>query len=248
MTIPFTHREINQLVESCRRKGHAPATINRVLDITKAIFNRCIQWDEPGTISNPVNKIKNLPVNNERERFLNHEEIKHLIYILQHEAPRPVADIILFLLFTGARRTEALNCRWSDIDLQNRTFTILQSKSGKVRRVPLSNNAIEVIKRITPTIGSDYVFANPKTLKPYVHIQNQWNRIRELAGINDCRLHDLRHTFASELVKHHSLYFVQVCLGHSSPMTTKRYAHLSAESQNEAVNDTFKGIDISMVA
>lgn len=243
----ITHRDINRLVDACRAKGHAPATINRVLDITKAIFNRCIQWDEPGVIINPVTKIKNLPVNNERERYLNHEEVQRLIQVLQHNAPRPLADIILFLLFTGTRKTEALNCRWSDIDLRSRTFTISLSKSGKVRRVPLSDNAIEVIKRVIPTLGSDYVFANPKSGKPYVHVYNQWHRIRALAGIEDCRLHDLRHTFASELAKKHSLYYVQTCLGHTSPMTTKRYAHLSPESQNLAVNDTYQGITLDPV-
>jgi len=90
------------------------------------------------------------------------------------------------------------------------------------------------------------VFANPKSLKPFVHVYNQWHRIRVLAGITDCRLHDLRHTFASELAKRHSLYYVQTCLGHTSPMTTKRYAHLSPESQNEAVNDTYEGITLDL--
>jgi integrase len=240
----ITHREINRLVESSRRKGHAPATINRVLDIAKAIFNRGLQWDEPGIVSNPVNKVKNLPVNNERERYLDHEEVKKLIHVLQTDAPRPTADIILFLLFTGTRRTEALTCCWPDIDLNNRVYTIRQSKSGKVRRVPLSDNAIQILKNVQRVAGTDYVFANPKTLKPYRHIQNQWNRIRSLANIEDCRLHDLRHTFASELAKKHSLYYVQTCLGHTSPMTTKRYAHLSPESQNDAVNDTYAGIKI----
>ena len=242
----INHREINRLVETCRRKSLAPATINRVLDITKAIFNRALHWDEPGVVTNPVKKIKNLPVNNERERYLDHAEIRTLIHVLQHEAPRPIADIILFLLFTGTRRTEALTCRWSDIDVQSRTYTIRQSKSGKVRRVPLSDNAIQVLKNVKRLEGTDYVFANPKTLQPFQHIQNQWNRIRSLAGLEDCRLHDLRHTFASELAKRHSLYFVQTCLGHTSPMTTKRYAHLSPESQNQAVNDTYDGIHLTV--
>ena len=242
----INHREINRLVETCRRKNLAPATINRVLDITKAIFNRALHWDEPGVVTNPVNKIKNLPVNNERERYLDHAEIQTLIHVLQSEAPRPIADIILFLLFTGTRRTEALTCRWSDIDFKSRTYTIRQSKSGKVRRVPLSDNAIQVLKNVQRLKGTDYVFANPKTLKPFQHIQNQWNRIRSLAGVKDCRLHDLRHTFASELAKRHSLYFVQTCLGHTSPMTTKRYAHLSPESQNQAVNDTYDGIHLTV--
>jgi integrase len=240
----ITHREINNLVDACRRKDLAPATINRVLDITKAIFNRGLQWDEPGIASNPVTKVKNLPVNNERQRYLDHAEIEKLIHVLQTDAPRPTADAILFLLFTGTRRTEALTCRWSDIDFKNRVYTIRQSKSGKVRHVPLSNNAIQVLKNVQRLSGTDYVFANPKTLKPYTHIQNQWDRIRSLANIKDCRLHDLRHTFASELVKKHSLYYAQTLLGHKSPMTTKRYAHLSPESQNEAVNDTYAGIKI----
>jgi len=118
-------------------------------------------------------------------------------------------------------------------------------KEREVRRVPLSKNAIQVLKNVQRLEGTDYVFANPKTLKPFKHIQNQWNRIRSPTGLEDCRLQDLRHTFASELAKRHSLYFVQTCLGHTSPMTTKRYVHLSPESQNQAVNDTYDGIHLT---
>jgi len=93
----------------------------------------------------------------------------------------------------------------------------------------------------------DYVFANPKTLKPYVSVFAAWDYARRAVGLEDVRLHDLRHSFASFLVNSgRSLYEVQRILGHTQIKTTQRYAHLSQDSLLAAANEVSKAVPILM--
>ncbi len=95
---------------------------------------------------------------------------------------------------------------------------------------------------------NDYIFANPKTKKPYVSIFTAWDKARKSAGLTNLRIHDLRHSFASFLVNAgRSLYEVQQLLGHADIKTTSRYAHLSNERLQEAVNLVGKNLDINNI-
>jgi len=72
-----------------------------------------------------------------------------------------------------------------------------------------------------------WVFPNPETGKPFTGFYNSWNAARRSVGLNDLRVHDLRHSYASALVNQgHTLYDTQRLLGHSSSRMTERYAHL----------------------
>ncbi|MFN2269171.1 MAG: site-specific integrase, partial [Desulfonatronovibrio sp.] len=101
--------------------------------------------------------------------------------------------------------------------------------------VPLSGNALDILKGL-PKVN-EFVFPSPKTGKPFVSIFNSWNQARKRAGLEDVRIHDLRHSFASFLVNGgRSIYEVGRLLGHTQIKTTMRYAHLSDETLMEAVN------------
>src|SRR5690606_8834404 len=101
----------------------------------------------------------------------------------------------------------------------------------------LSTGAIQLLRNIERVPGVDYIFFNPATMQPYVNIFHAWNRVRKQAGIEDVRLHDLRHSYASFLVnKGRSIYEVQKILGHSNVKTTQRYAHLSNDTLLAATN------------
>jgi integrase len=147
--------------------------------------------------------------------------------------------IVLFLLYTGARKREVLDARWADIDLSQRTWRIPKTKSGKVRHVPLSDGALQTLKSVKAKYGHHaftFVFANIKTGLPFVSIFYSWDTARQRAGLGHVRIHDLRHSFASFLVNAGcSLYEVQEILGHADSRTTTRYAHLSRERLNKAV-------------
>jgi integrase len=146
-----------------------------------------------------------------------------------------------YLIYTGARKREVLDAKWVDIDWQEKSWRIPFTKSGKVRHVPLSDGALEVLLTLKNAADSIavkgvafpidvWIFGNPKTSKPYVSIFYSWDTARKLAGMPELRIHDLRHSFASFLVNAgRSLYEVQELLGHSDIRTTSRYAHLNRE-------------------
>ncbi len=145
--------------------------------------------------------------------------------------------MVALLLYTGARKREILDAQWSCIDIKRRTLTVPLSKSGKARHILLSDAAIELLDSLPRQDGVPWVFFNPKTLKPPVSIFCAWNSIRNKVGLNNVRLHDLRHSFASFLVNSgRSLYEVQTLLGHHNPKVTMRYAHLSPGALIDAAN------------
>jgi integrase len=111
------------------------------------------------------------------------------------------------------------------------------SKNGKSRHVPLSKAALEILNQLPRFEGCLYVVPNVQTLKPQVQLHRAWNNARIAAGLPDLRMHDLRHSMASNMVNSgRSIYEVAKVLGHSQLKTTQRYAHLSQETLLEAVD------------
>lgn len=152
---------------------------------------------------------------------------------------------MLFLLATGARLNEALQARWEHIDVANRTWRIpaSNSKSKRVRSVPLGDAALEVLESLGTQGKHEYLFINTKTKDPLTAVNTVWGRIRIAAGLPKLRIHDLRHQYASMLVNSgRTLYEVQQILGHSDPSVTQRYSHLSASSLKDAANSASEKI------
>lgn len=150
------------------------------------------------------------------------------------------------LLLTGARRGEVLHAKWEDFDTKTMTWRIPISKSGKARHVPMSAGVINILDTIPRIKDCPYVFANPKTQKPFKQPFQAWDTARKKAGLSDVRMHDLRHSFASFLVNAgKDLYVVQKILGHTQVKTTQRYAHLSQDTLLAAANDVSMLININ---
>ena len=225
------------------RQSHQPASTNRMMVMTRYIFNCALKWDIP-IASNPTHGIDLYPINNAKERYLSVAEAKRLFEVLDHSQSKMLGFIVRMLLFTGARKNEVLNAKWADFDLDRRLWTIEFNKTGKTRHVPLSDLAVDLLLSLPTIEGCDYAFANPSTQKPYLHIQQPWNLVRSKAGLHDLRIHDLRHSLASFLVNNgRSLYEVQKILGHTQVKTTQRYAHLSQDSLRSAANEVGKALD-----
>ena len=143
----------------------------------------------------------------------------------------------MFLLATGCRLGEVLSATWAQVDKDKRVFRISasNSKSKRMRPVPLNDTAIEVLNQLDREGVYEHLFINKKTKKPYVNIAKVWGKLRNKASLPHLRLHDLRHQAASHLINSgSSLYIVQQILGHSDPSVTQRYAHLSMKSLNDA--------------
>lgn len=218
-----------------RRESHMPGTINRVLILMRYVYNLAIKWETPGVVKNPVSGTPLLEENNQRERFLTSEEVDRLVYCVRHSRNEMLQYIVPGLILTGARKQELLRARWEDLNFDTKIWRIPMSKSGKARHVPISD-ALRLLLDSIPH-RCEWVFANPKTLKPFTSFYYSWDTARNQAGLADVRVHDLRHSFASFLVNNgRSLYEVQRILGHTQIKTTQRYAHLDQESLLSAVN------------
>ena len=204
----------------------APDGANRALKLLRQILNRAIVCGHLDT--NPARGIKLNP-RPKLTRFLSREEVLRIHRMLdRHSAARASrarqADIIRLLLLTGCRKSEIVTMRWRDLD--GNTFNLGDAKTGP-RKVFLNAPARAVLAR-QPRTGSAWVFPSPldpgRPLSSHLPL---WYLVRRQAGIEDVRIHDLRHTFASHAVLQGvPLPVVSRLLGHKQPSMTLRYAHV----------------------
>ncbi len=204
----------------------APGAANKALSLLRRILNHAIVCGHLQT--NPARGIKRNP-RPKLTRFLSRDEVRRLHRALDcYAGARPSwarqADVIRLLLLTGCRKSEILTLRWQDVDAD--TLNLADAKTGP-RRVFLSAPARAILERQTRT-GCAYVFPSPTdSRRPLSHHLPLWYLVRREAGIEDVRLHDLRHTFASHAVlKGIPLPVVSRLLGHKRPSMTLRYAHV----------------------
>lgn len=233
--------DIARMVQSMKEKDFAPGTINRMLVLLRYGYKLALRWKVEGLEVNPAQDLKNIKNDNKIERYLTPEQTVALMAAVRESENPALQNIVPFLIYTGARKREALDARWADIDWQQSSWKIPKTKSGKIRHVPLSTGALELLGRMRAwsglkVPGSDLLFPNPRTGLPFVSIYYSWDTARKQAGVPELRIHDLRHSFASFLVNAgRSLYEVQELLGHADIRTTSRYAHLKRDRLMEAV-------------
>lgn len=238
-----TRDDVVRLHHAQRAAGYAPGSANRLVILLRYIFNLALRWEVPGLARNPAKDVPLFEENNKRERYLRAAEFDQLRAALDHSLNPLLRYIVPMLVLTGARKREVLDARWCDFDIERKMWRIPISKSGKARHVPLSEAVLQLLATVPRPTGAGvspdapWVFANPKTGKPFANIYHSWHSARCQAGLADVRMHDLRHSFASFLINGgRSLYEVQQILGHSQSRTTQRYAHLSQETLLAAVN------------
>ena len=230
-------RDFGQLIND-QLPDYKPGSINRVIILLRYMFNLAIKWEIEGVFRNPTAGIPLLKENNQVERFLSAEEAKALLIAIKASKNPMLQHIVSMLILTGARKREVLDAKWEDFDMERTSWRIPNTKAGKARIVPLSDAATALLTNLRKKKRSPYAFANPITLKPYKSIYYSWHTARKEAGLDDVRIHDLRHSFASFLVNAgRSLYEVQTLLGHTQIKTTQRYAHLSTTSLRAASNE-----------
>jgi len=216
--------------KSKRAKEVSPATVNRALAVLKSMFNRAIVWGKAE--SNPCKAIKLFRENNQRLRFLEREEIdKLLAQCSEHLKP-----IVIVALHTGMRKSEILGLKWHDIDIKRNIIHLYKTKSGEKREVPMNTVAQKAIIGVLKHPDSQYIFCN-KDGESYGDIKKSFLTAVKKSGIVNFHFHDLRHTFASQLVMSGvDLNTVRELLGHKSLEMTLRYSHLSPDHKKRAVD------------
>jgi integrase len=211
-----------------RRANYAVATLRVLLNFAVRHGLRA---------SNPARGIK-LYRQGQRERFLSEAEIasaaEGIARAEQEGVIGPLAAAGLRLaLFTGARRGEIAAFQWQHVDWERRLIRLPDSKNNMPRTVHLSDAAVEVLRN-APRV-SEFIVAGRRG--GYRSLTNAWIRARKYAGLDDVRLHDLRHSYASlAAARGVSLQMIGKLLGHRDLKATQRYAHLARDAA-QSVND-----------
>jgi integrase len=213
---------------------------NRCIALLSKMLNLAEEWGLRADAGTLCKHIKKYP-ENKRDRFLSMEEIEKLFQILKDcdltrtELPTSMTAIKLLLL-TGCRLSEILTLKLDYIDLKSHRMNLPDSKTGK-KTVYISPYVIEILEALPQKENNPYVIYGLKEGSHLVNLQKAWHRIRKKAGLEDVRLHDLRHSFASIGVSNGlSLPVIGALLGHSQVQTTARYAHLIGDPLIEAAS------------
>ena len=233
------YRDIDALHRKVTKEG-GPYIANRMHSVVRRLFNLAVRWQM--RTHNPALGVERNPEYN-RRRYLSPEELTRLTAALAAHPDKQAANILRVLLLTGCRRGEALSMRWADVDLTDGLWSKPPSstKQNKPHQVPLSAPVRQLLSEIqaaqlaeNPKPG-EFVFPSHGETGHRIDLKYQWADLCEAAGIRGLRIHDLRHSYASLLVSGGAnLPLIGSLLGHASPLTTARYAHLLRSAEAEA--------------
>jgi integrase len=218
--------------------SHIPYQANRTLGVLSKMMNLAETWGMRDRHSNPCEDIERYP-ERKRERFLSPRELRSLGQALtdaevsETETKYAIAAFRLLLL-TGCRLSEIQTLEWSCVDLEQKELRLPDSKTG-AKTVHLGDAAVTLLEALPRVAGNPYVIAGRKEKAHLTDLQHPWRRIRKAAGLDDVRIHDLRHTFASGgLLVGEGLAMIGKLLGHTQVQTTARYAHLASDPVKQA--------------
>jgi integrase len=206
-----------------------PVEANRALAVISAMLNMAERWGERPDGSNPCRHVEKYP-QRPRERFLSAEEMARLGDVLAgYDGSTYVTAAIKLLIFTGARLGEVLGLQWQWIDFERGAVRLPDSKTG-AKTLHLPPPALAVLAELPRVEGNPHVIVGGVAGAALANLQKPWRGIRKAAGLEDVRLHDLRHSFASiAAAGGMGLPIIGKMLGHTQAQTTQRYAHLASD-------------------
>jgi integrase len=214
--------------------------------VLSKFFSWCADQNLCSDHPNPCRRVERFREEG-RERFLSPEELQRLGTALREAEQQKTASpwaigAIYLLLFTGARRSEVLTLKWEHVDFLRQRARLPDSKTGR-KTIHMNGAALEILTRLPRIEGNPYVICGDKPGTHLVNVQKPWRRLRKAAGLDDVRLHDLRHTFASWGVNGGlALPIVGGLLTHTKAETTQRYAHLASDPLRAAAESVGSAI------
>lgn len=226
-------------------KSHSPQTTKHILALLKRLINFGVKRGLCPALSFPIEMPK---VDNIKDDALTEDQLQALVDAIQKDDHPQAGNLMLIALFTGMRRGEIFNLKWSDLDFERGFIKIRDPKGGKDQTIPLNNQARGVFES-HPRTQSEYIFPG-RTGKKRTNAQKSVNKIRTVAGIpSHIRpLHSLRHTFASMAISSGEidLYTLQKLTTHKTPQMLQRYAHLADKRLQEGGNAAGSAIEKAM--
>jgi len=216
------------------KKTFSGATANRRLALLSVAYTKIVKTFNP---CKGIDRFKETP----QERYLRGDELERLfeaLGALRSEGDLDNVDYVELSLLTGARQANILAMRWNDLDLNFNQWRVPgeESKNGKPLTVALSADAIAILERRKETASSVFVFPSHGKSGHLQEPFKGWQRILKRAGIECCRLHDLRHTLASyQSMSGAPESVIGKTLGHQSIETTRKYTHMAQNTVLESV-------------
>ena len=220
------------------RLRETPRAANRALMVLSKMLSLAEAWGLAPPGGNPCRFVQRYK-EGRRERFLTTDEYRRVgraLRALEAEGPVPAraAAALRLLMLTGCRLSEVLTLRWSDIDRKVGELRLRDAKTG-ARMVPLTPAASEVLAGIVRVRHSPWVITGGSPEHHLAELTSYWHRVRAHAGVDDVRIHDLRHSFASRaLAQGLVLPMIGRLLGHTDVSSTARYAHLAQDAEKVA--------------
>jgi len=230
----ITSRQIAEFRDN-RLKSVCGSTVRREMLLLRHVFEIAKKEWKLAIGSNPVNDVSRPASNPSRERRLSDDEFKKLFAALRSCRNANVVPAVKFAIATGMRRGEILSLKWADINWQTLTALLKMTKNGSKRIVPLTTEAIGILKDIqenSTTSGRVFtISANGLRLA--------WERSVRRAGISDLRFHDMRHEAISRFFELGlSVPEVALISGHKTAAMLFRYTHLRAEDVGKKLRDS----------
>lgn len=211
-----------------RKDEVKPASVNRELAVLKHMYSKAIEWGK--VKENPTKMVKLLKGAVKRVRFLLPGEIQ----ILLSNCAGHLLAIVTVALHTGMRRGEIFNLEWEQLNFEQGIISLEDTKNHERRDIPMNETVKAVLQGIERK--GKYIFCNEKGL-PFANLRDSFNSALQKSGIKDFRFHDLRHTFASNLVMEGvDIMTVKELMGHKTLEMTLRYAHLAPNHKTRAIN------------
>ena len=218
-----------------------PYNANRALGLLRAMLNCAERWEMIPRGSNPAAMIKPYP-ERKRERYLSPDELARILTALDEQEKAGTIDAyeaaaVRLLIFTGCRLSEITTLAWRQVDFDKTRIVLERHKTDQhgAKIVPLNAPALAVLKTLPRVEDNPHVIVGRVEGSCLVNLQKPWRRVRKAAELDDVRLHDLRHSFASFAVGAGvPLAIIGGLLGHRSVQTTARYAHLANDPLKQA--------------
>jgi len=231
---------LESLKKHMKDSGKADATIKLALSLVRGAFNKAVAW-RLWEGENPCQQVRFPKPNNVRQRFLSPREAEILLEALA-ETSHQLYRISALSLYTGMRLREVLGIRWSNVDMENKLISIMDTKNGEARQVFITDPVERILMEMGPADPSELIFKN-KFGDKVGWLSKAFKKTVDSVGLNDgiidprekISFHSLRHTFCSwSVMSGTPLYLIGKAVGHRTLSMTERYSHLSHDSQRKA--------------